>query len=145
MRRRGGLAYLLAGTVAAVAWLAILSTAGLPVPAAATPPAITEDQAVEILDRLPEIRAWSAYIARQSHGKVHASFIAMPEEPVTLDNGQRYWSIGFFEDHPGYVHRWDTFMVRLDGKQIRVMDDLTDDLLTLKQWRTKKKPMDRIR
>jgi hypothetical protein len=108
------------------------------------PAAISSDQATGIVWKLPEIKAWSAYILRTSHGKIHAALMVTPEEPVEIE-GKRYWTVGFFENQPEKYLRWETFLVRLDGRQILVEDATSGDNLTLEQWRRQEKPMDRVR
>ncbi|HEX3532555.1 MAG TPA: hypothetical protein VH988_36315 [Thermoanaerobaculia bacterium] len=69
-----------------------------------------------------------------------------PEEPETIEGKRlRYWSVGFYEFQPDHSHRWDTFLVRVDGKEILVEDLLGGDPMTLKEWRRKEKPMDRAK
>jgi hypothetical protein len=114
-----------------------------PKPAPAT---ISSDQATEIIWKLPEVKAWSAYILRTTQEKVHPALMVEPGEPVRVEGRRsRYWSVGFYEDQPDHTHRWDTFLVRVDGKEILVEDMTGGDPMTLTQWRKKEKPMDRVR
>ncbi len=39
----------------------------------------------------------------------------------------------------------ETFLVRVDGKEILVEDLLGGDPITLNQWRKREKPMDRVK
>ncbi len=133
-----------ASSVAALAVL--LALAARPAHAAPRPAPATlgADQAVAIVEKLPEVKAWSAYIERTTSGKVHSTMMVEPDEPVSLE-GKRYWAVGFFEDRPEYLHRWQTFLVRVDGKEVLVESAATGDAMTLKEWRRKEKPMDRAR
>ena len=115
------------------------------IPPRPAPATISAEQATEIVEKLPEIKAWSAYIKRTTHGKVTSALMVMPEEPETVEGKRlRYWSVGFYENQPDHYHRWDTFLVRVDGKEILV-EDLSGDPITLKQWRKEEKPMDRVK
>jgi len=106
---------------------------------------ITSVQATEIIWKLPEVKAWSAYILKKTDGKIRPALMVEPEEPVEIE-GKRYWSVGFFENQPEKYLRWETFLVRVDGKVILVQDAIGGgDPLTLKQWREQEKPMDRVR
>src|SRR5579863_2968809 len=114
-----------------------------PVPAAPVPqPArITGEQAEAIVWDLPETRAWADAIAKRSRGAAHATTMVLPEDPETIE-GKRYWSVNFYETQPDHIHRWQTFMVRLDGKEILVETD-TGDHLSLQDWRVKQQPLAR--
>lgn len=119
-------------------------------PAHAAPPrskaaTITSDQATEIIWKLPEVKAWSAYILKTTKGKIHPALMVEPEEPVKIE-GKQYWSVGFFEDQPEKYLRWETFLVRVDGKVILVENMVGGtEPLTLKEWREQEKPMDRAK
>jgi hypothetical protein len=112
--------------------------------AAERPAAITSERAEALVWALPEIKAWAKYIGAESEGKAHAMTIVEPEAPEIV-KGKRYWSVNFGEDDGDHTHRWQTFMVRLDGAAILVDTDTPDEYLTLKQWRVRDHPMDRIR
>jgi hypothetical protein len=105
---------------------------------------ITKEKAVAIVWDLPEIKAWAKYIDAKTKGTVHAATMVIPEIPVTIKKKQ-YWSVNFYEDQPEYFHRWQSFMVQLDGKEILVDTIRPDDYISLQEWRTKEKPMERIR
>lgn len=62
-----------------------------------------------------------------------------------LVSGNKYWAVGFYEDQTTYAHRWQSFLVRLDGKGILVDDVATGDYLGILKWREKEKPMERVR
>jgi hypothetical protein len=67
-----------------------------------------------------------------------------PQQPEARE-GKYYWSVNYYENHPTHFHRWQTFMVRLDGKEILVDDVTTGEYRSLDDWRRKEKPMDRVR
>ncbi len=114
------------------------SAPAAPVPQPAT---ITSERAEAIVWDLAETRAWADAIARRSRGAAHATTMVLPEDPETID-GKRYWSVNFYETQPDHIHRWQTFMVRLDGKEILVEAD-TGDHLSLQDWRAKQHPLAR--
>jgi hypothetical protein len=119
------------------------STTTANVKAVAAPASTTKEQAVALIFELPEIKAWSRYIESTTGGKVHASIMVLPEEPRNID-GKQYWSVNFYENQTTHMSRWESFLVSLDSKEIMV-DDIADDVISLQEWRTKKKPMERIR
>jgi hypothetical protein len=105
--------------------------------------AITADEAVAIVSELPEAKAWSKYLNDSTGGKVQAAMTVEPEHPETIE-GKQYWSVNYYENQPTHFHRWQTFMVRLDGKEILVDDVTTGEYRSLEEWREKEKPMERV-
>jgi hypothetical protein len=105
---------------------------------------LTSDAAVNAVARLPEVKAWGKFILESTGGKVHGALMVMPEEPV-VEEGKRYWSVEYLEDQPDHMHRWQTFLIRLDGKEILVDDPVSGDYVSLAEWRATQKPMERIR
>ena len=93
---------------------------------------------------LPEVKALAKYIEEKTAGKVRAALMVEPNTPENLA-GNKYWAIGFYENQPTHVHRWQTFLVRLDGKEILVDDLITGDYWNLQKWREKEKPLERVR
>ena len=128
--------------VALAALISIMFTYA--VSAAERPAAITSERAEALVWALPEIKAWAKFIGAQSKGKARAMTIVEPEAPAIVE-GKRYWSVSFGEDDGDHTHRWQTFMVGVDGGAILVDTDAPDEYLTLKQWRVREHPMDRIR
>lgn len=114
------------------------SIGSAPAAPAPQPAPITGEQAEAIVWNLPETKAWTDAIARRSHGTAHATTMVLPEDPEIVA-GKRYWSVNFYETQPDHIHRWQTFMVRLDGKEILVEAD-TGDHLSLQDWRVKQQP-----
>jgi hypothetical protein len=105
---------------------------------------INREQAIERIANLPEVVAWRQYIAKQSGEKVKSSLMPQADHPVTIA-GKQYWEISFNESQPTHNHRWQTFWVRGDGAEILVNDVNGGDYLDLEAWRSRAKPMDRIR
>jgi hypothetical protein len=108
------------------------------------PAGITATEAIGIVRDLPEARAWSTFISEQSKGGAHAAMMVEPQQPKEME-GKYYWSVNFYENQPTHFHRWQTFMVRLDGKEILVDDVVSGEYRHLKEWRIIDKPMDRVR
>ncbi|TAN68547.1 MAG: hypothetical protein EPN17_08825 [Methylobacter sp.] len=106
------------------------------------PATITKEQAAAIISELPEIIAWSSYIERITQGKVHGMIMDTSEEPTSID-GKQYWPVDFYESQPPQIHRWESFLVSLDSKDILV-DDIADGAISLQEWRDHKKPMAQI-
>ena len=89
------------------------------------------------------MKAWGKYIEEKTSERVRA-LIVDPRTPE-YHTVKRYWAVDFYEDQPTHVHRWQTFFVRLDGKEILVDDPITGDYMDLQKWREKEKPLERVR
>ena len=116
-------------------------TAGAP----AAVPAVrkrSKAQASAALMALPELRAWSAWIEKNSFGAAHGALIEYESAPRLLD-GKRYWQFSFVENSPEAAHRWESFLVGADDTAILVEDNASDELLSLERWRREKHPMQR--
>lgn len=118
--------------------------AATPAASSQAPPGITANEAVAIVSELPEARAWAKYINDNTNGKTRAAMMVEPQQPEARE-GKYYWSVNYYENQPTHFHRWQTFMVRLDGKEILVDDVTTGEYRSLDDWRRKEKPMDRVR
>ncbi|WP_208640120.1 hypothetical protein [Massilia violaceinigra] len=117
-----------------------------PVAASAKPGAQiarTKAQAIDALMALPELKAWSAHIEKSSGGTARGAVLD-DETAMKVINGKNYWTLSFVENSKDAAHRWETFLVAATGDEILV-DDMNDDRqLTLAQWRTETRPMERI-
>ncbi len=108
-----------------------------PKPAAApapAEPARTRDQAIAQLMALPELKAWSDEIEKNSHGKVHGAVIEDDPAPRVID-GKPYYQLSFVENRKQNVHRRASFLVPKTGKEILVEDAETDTVQSLDEWR----------
>jgi hypothetical protein len=108
-----------------------------PKPAAAEAPAAparTRDQAIAQLMALPELKAWSEQIEKDSHGKVHGAVIEDDTAPRLID-GKPYYQLSFVENRKQNVHRRASFLVAKTGDDILVEDAETDTLQSLAEWR----------
>jgi hypothetical protein len=97
-------------------------------------PARTRDQAIAALLALPEIKAWSEQIEKQSHGSAHGAVIEDDPAPRMVD-GKPYYQLSFVENRPKNVHRRASFLVARQGQDILVEDTETDSLQSLSEWR----------
>jgi hypothetical protein len=139
-------ATLLGGRLAGTLLLSLLAAIGVAAQTSTSTPrpaGISVDDAMNLVFNLPEAKAWAAHIERASHGRSRAAVTVYGAAPQTI-NGRQYWPVEFFEDHPERYYRWQTFLVRIDGKEILV-EDVSGEALSLKTWRQRDKPMERAR
>ena len=97
-------------------------------------PAMTREQAMAALLALPEVKAWSNDIEKQSRGKAHGAIIEDNPAPRTI-NGKAYWQLSFVENRKQSVRRRESFLVAQAGEQILVEDLDNDTVLSLDEWR----------
>jgi len=97
-------------------------------------PARTREQAMAQLMALPEVKAWSEQIEKNSHGKVHGAVIEDDPAPRVID-GKPYYQLSFVENRKQSVHRRASFLVAKHGDDILVEDALTDTVESLSEWR----------
>lgn len=105
-------------------------------------PAISRAEALGRIQALPEVGAWSAFIARRSDHRVRPMLVVWPEEKIEIA-GQRYWPVNFYADDGARMHRWESFLVGADSDAI-LIDDFNDGPIDLGRWRREKKPLGRI-
>jgi len=103
---------------------------------------IDADKAHEMVWQLPEVQRWVRWIRRKTDNRVRGCTMLGNDAPVERD-GKRFWSIGFYEDQPTHMHRWENFMVDTRSGEIFVEDIVDCSLKTLERWREKDKPMER--
>lgn len=132
-------ARLLGATVLALCALAACKREETPPPrpaAAPAPaePARTREQAIAQLMALPELKAWSEEIEKNSHGKVHGAVIEDDPAPRVIE-GKPYYQLSFVENRKQNVHRRASFLVAKTGKDILVEDAETDTVQSLDEWR----------
>jgi hypothetical protein len=97
-------------------------------------PARTREQAMAQLMALPEVKAWSEQIEKNSRGKVHGAVIEDDPAPRVID-GKPYYQLSFVENRKQSVHRRASFLVAKNGDDILVEDASTDTLESLSEWR----------
>jgi hypothetical protein len=106
---------------------------------------VEENWACEQVLRLPEAKAWDAFMRKKTSGKYHGCVIADSDRPERI-SGRMCLPIAFMEDGPDAMHRWQTFEVDVDTGKVMVLDATGEyKLLTLKQWRKREHPMDRVK
>jgi hypothetical protein len=132
-------ARLLGATILALCALAACKREEAPPPKpAATPapaaPVRTREQAVAQLMALPELKAWSEEIEKNSHGKVHGAVIEDDPTPRVIE-GKPYYQLSFVENRKQNVHRRASFLVAKTGSDILVEDAETDTVQSLDEWR----------
>lgn len=93
-----------------------------------------EDQAIELLRALPEVKSLQAEIDSFSHHKKGASFIVEPDEEVP----------SLFHVTVGYngKDRYETrylFEVDIKTRKIGIMDVVEGDTISVEEWRDRKR------
>ena len=97
-------------------------------------PARTREQAIAQLMALPEIKAWSEQVEKESGGKAHGAVIEDDPAP-RLIGGKAYYQLSFVEDRKQNVHRRASFLVAHEGDEILVEDLDNDTVQSLAEWR----------
>jgi hypothetical protein len=102
---------------------------------------LSRQQAMEHLLALPELKAWSAAIEKNSGGSHHGGVIEYDPAPRLID-GKPYYQLNFVENTPQAALTWQGFLVGTDGT-ILVEDEASEQPLTLARWRSEQQPMQR--
>ena len=97
-------------------------------------PVRTKEQAMTALMELPEVKAWSAQIEKNSRGKAHGAVIEDDPEPRVI-NGKKYWQLSFVENRSDKVSRRESFLVSQSSDDILIDDTESDTVLSLDEWR----------
>lgn len=119
-----------------------------PAPVAVAPAAApaaaarTKEHAMAALMNLPELKAWSERLDKESMGKLRGALIEYSQEAKVID-GKRYWQFSFVENGGAAAHRWESFLVSQTDSEILIDDDDSGKPMTLEQWRRERHPMDR--
>ncbi|SFU35882.1 hypothetical protein [Pseudoduganella namucuonensis] len=117
----------------------VASAGGAPAPAARAG-ALSREQAVAALMALPELRAWSERIEKNSGGKARGAVMEYDPEPREV-KGKRYYQLSFIENSADAATRWESFLVALPDGEILVDDDDGGEALTLDAWRATRQPL----
>ncbi|WP_256078448.1 hypothetical protein [Massilia sp. YIM B04103] len=114
-------------------------------PAAAPIPAkkLSKDQAIGVLMDLPELKAWSDKIEKNSKGQSHGALIEFDAAPFE-HKGKAYYQFSFVENTPEAVQRWENFLIAPGDGEILIEDQISGELLSLARWRKDKQPLRRI-
>ena len=94
------------------------------------------EQAKVALMALPELKAWSAQIEKESNGAAHPAL--MEDGPQSV-NGKQYWQLTFAVNGAEAVQRRETFLVAARGDEILVKNFEKNTNLTLAEWRAGKR------
>lgn len=109
--------------------------------AAASSVVQTKEQAMTALMALPELKAWSARIEKDSGGKLRGALMEYDTQPKVID-GRRYWQFSFVENGSDAARLWESFLVSYKGGDILVDDAGSERPMTLAVWREQKRPME---
>lgn len=102
---------------------------------------ITEDQAKEIIDSIPEVRTWADHIMKSSKGLCSLILITSSDKGCCYKyNDNDYWEITAMERTPADAmdHAWQFFLVRDDGSEVLISDPTVDEnegILSISEWR----------
>ncbi|NVD98163.1 hypothetical protein [Massilia sp. BJB1822] len=102
---------------------------------------LSKDQAIGVLMDLPELKAWSDKIEKNSKGQSHGALIEFDATPFE-HKGKTYYQFSFVENTPEAVQRWENFLIAPDG-EILIEDQISGELLSLARWRKEKQPLQR--
>lgn len=101
----------------------------------------TKEQAMAALMALPELKAWSERIEKESGGKLRGALMEYDTQPKVI-GGKRYWQFSFVENGSDAARLWESFLVSDKGDDILIDDAETDEPMTLAAWRAQKRPME---
>jgi hypothetical protein len=91
----------------------------------------SEDQAVNLIMNLEEVKRKSEQVKTDSKGKRHlATYVETPPTDTDLN----YW-IKVAEDNGGSYVTYYTFAVNSKSREINYYDAINDSLISLSQWR----------
>lgn len=100
----------------------------------------TSEEAASALLALPELKAWSVQLEKNSGGKTHGAVMQYDPELITL-HGKHYYQFSFVEDDAEHALRREDFLVSVSDDEILVEDFITGEHLTLERWRKEKQPL----
>lgn len=92
---------------------------------------ITAQRAQDAVSRLPEVQQKVKQIQRLSKGKVRVGLM-VEGEPT---RSEPYYSVQVYENHPEHMATIYRFRVSSPGGVITVLDNLSGEYISLKQWR----------
>jgi hypothetical protein len=97
----------------------------------------TEDKALSMIDRLPEMKKVDNYYHHHLHGKWHMAAVVM-QAP---GKGYKYFAIQIGEDQSERFATWYSFLVDPKTGEILYEDKDTGKDISLRAWRKKKNYM----
>lgn len=101
-----------------------------------------KEQAAAALLALPELRAWSALIEKDSGGAAHGALVEYDPAPRPWQ-GKLYWQFSFVESNADATIHWESFLLSTSDGEILVEDADSDAVLSLARWRQDKQPLKR--
>ncbi|HEU4851136.1 MAG TPA: hypothetical protein VFT37_03160 [Telluria sp.] len=146
-RKHNALAAVIVGALVVFGVLATKRTAVEPPPPATAPAtavSAVDQRAIAALFALPELKAWSAAIERNSGGRARGAVIGGDADPITVE-GKTYHAYSFMENDPEQARRLQGFYVTQDGSAILVEDAGSGETMTLDEWRQRENPIDRFK
>lgn len=114
-----------------------------PAPPAEPAATRTKEQGAAALMALPELKAWSVLIEKNTNGKAHGGLLEYDPTPRKL-NGKNYWQFSFVENSAESALRWESFLVSSSDDEILVEDGQNDEVISLARWRREKHPEKRL-
>jgi hypothetical protein len=106
----------------------------VPAPAKKAAVSLTENDAEKKVKALPEFLQYAKNLGQRSSGRAQAQVFV---EEDTEDLGpNKYWQVTVVSNEDGSFKHWARFLVRLDGKEMLVVDLGVGEILSLKEWRT---------
>lgn len=91
---------------------------------------ITYDQAVSLIQALPQVKEMSKHIIEVSDGSVQPKFYPKHDDySYESYKGKKYNAISFIENHEEHVVTLNEFLVSLDGEEILVWDLEANDYI----------------
>lgn len=94
--------------------------------------AVSPREATKKVMRLPEVRAFTRYVERETSGEVRVGGLIDGETDV---EGSRYLIVRVYEDHDSRIVTWHRFLVGVADGEVLVEDPATGDTLALARWR----------
>lgn len=94
---------------------------------------LTQTGAGEIILALPEFKAFVKSVRGTSDQKAQAQVSV--EKNVEEIQNMKFWRVHGFVMRGDTPVQWVTFRVRLDGKEVDVLDPAVGEMITLQEWR----------
>jgi hypothetical protein len=94
---------------------------------------LTENDAEKKVRALPEFQQYAKKLAQQSGGTAKAQVFV--DERVEVIGPSKYWAVAVTANESGKLQHWATFLVRLDAKEILVVDQEFGEMMSFKEWR----------
>jgi hypothetical protein len=103
-------------------------------PAKKVSSSLSENDAAAKIRNLPEFKQFAKSLAQRFGGKAQAHVFV--DEKFEMRGQNKYWSVTVLADNDNLQVHWATFLVRLDGKEVHVVDPGVGEMMSLRAWRT---------